>query len=180
MSAGLPLTFLAKLGNDCELASSSQPPAQGAQKKGLHPVPRYGLTVLLMTAPMTGAAAPDPGMAWVPVDACTLPTAEQPLRVAEFDELFATSLRDARPSVEGRPMARLILSGGDTLLARVQRLAEAETSCCSFFTFTVTRLDTEEGPPGETLVALDVEVPAARADVLDALVRRAVVAGRAR
>ena len=30
---------------------------------------------------------------WAPVDACTLPTAEQPLRVAEWDGLFAESLR---------------------------------------------------------------------------------------
>ena len=26
-------------------------------------------------------------------DACTLPTAERPLRLAEFDELFATAVR---------------------------------------------------------------------------------------
>jgi hypothetical protein len=133
-----------------------------------------------MTAPKTATTAPDPGMAWVPVDSCTLPTAEQPLRVAEFDELFAASLRDAQPSAGGAPMARLLLGGDDTLPARVQRLADAETSCCSFFTFTVTRLNTEHAlAPGETLVALDVEVPTACADVLDALVRRAVVAGRA-
>lgn len=133
-----------------------------------------------MTAPLTGATASDLGMAWVPVDACALPTADQPLRAAEFDELFATSLRDVQPSAEGRLMARLLLGGHDTLPARVQRLADAETSCCSFFTFTVTCLDTEtEQSPGETLVALDVEVPAARIDVLDALIRRAVVAGRA-
>jgi hypothetical protein len=133
-----------------------------------------------MTAPMTGATVPAPDIAWVPVDACTLPTADQPLRVAEFDELFATSLRAAQPSADGRPMARLLLGGDDTLGARVQRLADAETSCCSLFTFTVTRLDTEKAhAPGETLVALDVEVPAVQADVLDALVRRAVVAGRA-
>ena len=133
-----------------------------------------------MTTPKTATTAPDPGMAWVPVDSCTLPTAEQPLRVAEFDELFATSLRDARPSANGAPQARLLLGGDDTLPSRVQRLADAETSCCSFFTFTVTRLDAEKAhPTGETLVALDVEVPAAQADVLDALVRRAVVAGRA-
>jgi hypothetical protein len=44
----------------------------------------------------------------------------------------------------------------------------------------VTRLGTEGAQPvEETLVALDVEVPSARADVLDALVRRAVVVGRA-
>jgi hypothetical protein len=35
---------------------------------------------------------------WVP-EACTLPTVEQPLRVAEFDDLFATALRGiARPA----------------------------------------------------------------------------------
>ena len=31
-------------------------------------------------------------MSWVPID-CTLPTTQQPLRVAEFDTLFATALR---------------------------------------------------------------------------------------
>jgi hypothetical protein len=31
-------------------------------------------------------------LAWVP-EACTLPTVEQPLRLAEFDDLFATALR---------------------------------------------------------------------------------------
>jgi hypothetical protein len=127
-----------------------------------------------MTAPKTATTGPYPGMAWVPVDSCTLPTAEQPLRVAEFDELFATSLRDVRPSADDASKARLLLGGDDTLPARVQRLADAETSCCSFFTFTVTRVDTEDAQaPGEMLVALDVEVPNARADVLDALVRRA-------
>jgi len=32
-------------------------------------------------------------MSWVAVDACTLPTEEQPLRVAEFDALLAGALR---------------------------------------------------------------------------------------
>ena len=132
-----------------------------------------------MTAPEIATTTPNPGMAWVPVDSCTLPTAEQPVRVAEFDELFAASLRDIRPSAGGASKARLVLGGDGTLPARVQRLADAETSCCSFFTFTMTRLDTEvTHPAGETLVILDVEVPAARADVLDALVRRAAVAGQ--
>ena len=100
---------------------------------------------------------------WVPVDACTLPTAEQPLRVAEWDHLFASSLR----SVErASTSARLLLRGDDGLAARVRRLADAETACCSFFTFTVTRLD-------DAGVALGIEVPPARADVLTALLRRA-------
>jgi hypothetical protein len=32
---------------------------------------------------------------WVP-EACTLPTVEQPFRVAEFDDLFAVALCDVR------------------------------------------------------------------------------------
>src|SRR5947209_12417027 len=36
---------------------------------------------------------------WVPVGACTLPTRKQPLRVAEFDALFAAALRSVeRPA----------------------------------------------------------------------------------
>jgi hypothetical protein len=103
-----------------------------------------------------------PGSTWVPVDSCTLPTAEQPLQVAEFDDLFGTSLR----SVERSPTrATLTFSGDETLADRVQRLADAETVCCSFFTFTVT----ERG--GRT--TLDVEVPERYAHVLAALVDRA-------
>jgi hypothetical protein len=33
---------------------------------------------------------------WAP-DACTLPTAERPLRVAEFDDLFTAVRRSERP-----------------------------------------------------------------------------------
>jgi hypothetical protein len=107
---------------------------------------------------------------WVPVDTCALPTTAQPLRVAEFDALFAA----APTSVERAPgtptRARLLLAGGESLRERVQRLAEAETACCSFFTFTVTPL---VGPAGGPAVALAIEVPAAHADVLAALVARA-------
>jgi hypothetical protein len=58
------------------------------------------------------------------------------------------------------------LSGDDGLATRVQRLADAETACCSFFTFTVTSLD-------RAGIALGIEVPPARADVLTALLKRA-------
>jgi hypothetical protein len=127
-----------------------------------------------MTASMTDRDAPDPGAGWVPVDTCTLPTAQRPLRVAEFDELFASALRTVESSAPSAPRARLVLAGDDMLVGRVQQLADAETCCCSFFTFTVTSLDlADAGVPGETLVALDIEVPTARADVLDALVQRA-------
>ena len=117
--------------------------------------------------------APHPGPDWVPVDACTLPTADRPLRVAAFDALFATALRAIeRPEATGR--ARLILAGAADLAERVQRLTEAETACCSFFTFTLTPLAADEvDVAGGTGLALDIEVPVARADVLAALIQRA-------
>jgi hypothetical protein len=118
-----------------------------------------------LTAPRT---RPDPA-AWVPVDACTLPTAEQPLRVAEFDDLFATSLTAVVRPFGAATRARLLLAGEAGLRVRVQLLAADETACCSFFTFTVTPLHGED----RGIVALDIEVPAARADVLTALVDRA-------
>ena len=62
-----------------------------------------------------------------------------------------------------------MLSGGADLAEHTQRLADAETACCSFFTFGVTTL-------GEGEVAFDVEVPPADADVLAGLVARAEAA----
>ena len=100
-------------------------------------------------------------------DACTLPTAERPLRLAEFDELFATAVRRVDPI--GATHARLHLTGPAGLAARVRDLAARETECCSFFTFTTTG---EPAGDGEAAV-LDIEVPATHADVLAALTQRA-------
>jgi len=126
-----------------------------------------------MTASTTDLGAPDPGAGWVSLDACILPTADRPLRAAEFDDLFATALRHVQRPV-GALRARLVLAGDATLRRRVQRLADAESSCCWFFTFTVTELGpVASGAAAETRVALDIEVPPARADILDALVGRA-------
>ncbi len=97
-------------------------------------------------------------MTWVP-DTCTLPTAERPLRVAEFEELFTTGLIEtARPHPR---RLRLVLSAGPD---HVRDLAERESRCCSFFTFTVTE------DAGRVL--LDIEVPEAHTGVLDALAAR--------
>jgi hypothetical protein len=119
-----------------------------------------------LTAPASGAAA-----TWVPAGSCTLPTGAQPLRVAEFDDLFASSLRSVEHSGAAATRARLVLSGDTGLATRARQLADAETACCSFFTFTLTPL--AAGVPGETVVALDIEVPPSRSDVLAALVQRA-------
>ncbi len=123
-----------------------------------------------MTASSPGPVPAD----WVPVDACTLPTAEQPLRVAEFDDLFTTSLTAVVRPPGAVTRVRLLLTGDEGLLDRVQRLADAESSCCSFFTFTVDRPETHaSAEPGQAAVELTIEVPAARTEVLAALVTRA-------
>jgi hypothetical protein len=141
-----------------------------------------------MDLPMT-TASPGPAPAdWVPVETCTLPTAEQPLRVAEFDTLFAASLRAVEHPAAAATRARLLLAGDADLPGRVQRLADAETACCSFFTFTLTPLAVDSSADlsgalsgdvdAAAVVALDIEVSAARADALAALVERAERARR--
>jgi len=106
---------------------------------------------------------------WAANDACTLPTTEQPLRLAEFDGLFASAL----VAVErvSPQQVRLRLTGAGALLARVQDLVDRETACCSFFTFT---LDTAADPGShEVGLVLDVEVPPNRAEVIAGLTARA-------
>lgn len=105
---------------------------------------------------------------WIAPEACTLPTAEQPLRVAEFDALFAETL--VRAERVSPTHARLDLSGPAGTADRVRDLAERETACCSFFDFTVA--DTDSG------VSVDIRVPDPRADVLAGLVDRAEATAR--
>jgi hypothetical protein len=112
----------------------------------------------------TSGDAPGTGLAWADVEACTLPTADRPLRVAEFDDLFTTSLRSIDQPSDTH--AHLVLTGDHELAHRARRLSEAETACCSFFTFTIS-----EPQPGH--VSLDIEVPPAHADVLTGLLDRA-------
>ncbi|MCM0674824.1 hypothetical protein NCC78_08990 [Micromonospora phytophila] len=104
-----------------------------------------------------------PGQGWVP-DACTLPTAQRPLRLAEFDALFTAAGR--RVDRVDATRLRLTLAGPAELEATVRDLTARESRCCSFFTFTVTT-----DRPGHVVV--DVAVPATHADVLDGLAHRA-------
>ncbi|MBB5868059.1 hypothetical protein F4553_001438 [Allocatelliglobosispora scoriae] len=106
------------------------------------------------------------GLSWVP-DACTLPTAEQPLRLAEFDELFAMVEQVDRI---GSSRLRLALAGSASLVGAVRDLAERENACCSFFHFTITKPQ-----PGRVL--FDIDVPPTQADLLDALARRVASPG---
>jgi len=94
--------------------------------------------------------------------ACTMPTIDRPTRVAEFDALFAEHATSVEREGE---LARIHLKGPESLRARVQDLTDRETSCCSFFTFTLSGAGTE--------LILEIAVPPARREVLDSLVDRA-------
>jgi hypothetical protein len=109
------------------------------------------------------------GDSWVP-DACILPTAEQPLRLAEFDQLFTDAVRDVdRLSAQH---LRLQLDGAAKVEETARDLTARESSCCSFFTFDLSR-------PGPDSLILDVRVPAAHVDMVDAIAQRvASVRGR--
>jgi hypothetical protein len=97
-------------------------------------------------------------------DCCTLPTAERPLRLAEFDALLASALL-----AQSRPAAtRLRWQLRPSAAATARDLAARETECCTFFRFTF-----PASAPGLTM---DIEVPDTRADVLDGLAARAVAA----
>lgn len=112
--------------------------------------------------------ASDAATNWVP-ESCSLPTVEQPLRVAEFDRLFTESVvRWTRVSARS---ADLVLTAAAEPTAR--DLADREASCCSFFTF-------EFGCAGADVV-LRISVPPAQIKVLDALTERvsAAIAARA-
>jgi hypothetical protein len=95
-------------------------------------------------------------------EACTLPTADRPLRLAEFDALFASAARSVVRSDLG---VTIHLTGSDGLLESVRDLAERETACCSFFTFLLDGADND--------VTMSISVPPERRDVLDVLAARA-------
>ncbi|HLU27885.1 MAG TPA: hypothetical protein VKZ65_05565 [Glycomyces sp.] len=113
----------------------------------------------MRTNPSSATSAPS----WAPPDACRLPDAEVPMRLAAFDDLFATAVTAvARPEAT---RLRLELTRDPGVAARAAELAVHESHCCGFFTFTLTA--TADG------LVLDAAVPAARADVLDGLAARA-------
>ena len=93
---------------------------------------------------------------WAP-SACTLPTVERPLREAEFENLFASSLTDAvRTSPTGAELTLTLES-----VPRARDLAARETSCCSFFSFEIREENRE--------AVLSITVPTAHTAVLDEL-----------
>ncbi|WBB93762.1 hypothetical protein [Verrucosispora sp. WMMC514] len=102
------------------------------------------------------------GAGWVP-DACTLPTADRPLRLAEFDRFFGAAVRTAE-RVSAQHL-RLRLDSAAQVEQTARDLTARESSCCSFFVFDLLR-------PDPDALILDVRVPAGHVDVLDALADR--------
>ena len=92
-------------------------------------------------------------------EACTLPTAERPLRVAEFDRLFAAATMAERL---GPTQARIALPSSPEVAAQAADLVVRETQCCSFFTFSLVATGGQ--------LHLDVAVPESQVSVLDAVV----------
>jgi hypothetical protein len=117
----------------------------------------------------TAAAAPVVRpvlLGWVPVEACRLPTVDQPMRLAAFESLFA----DAVTGVERVDAHRLqlTLAPDPAFAARAGELAVREADCCGFFTFTLTAVS--------GALVLEIAVPPVRGHVLDGIAAQAVAA----
>jgi hypothetical protein len=96
---------------------------------------------------------------WAPAS-CTLPTAERPLRLAEFDDFFRTALLRSTRSWATR-LDLVVLPESDAI---ARDLAERETSCCSFF-----RFHFDHGPDD---FVMRIGVTTDHIDVLDAVQTR--------
>lgn len=90
-------------------------------------------------------------------EACTLPSAAPPPRVAEFADLFATAVEAVQRASPASATVTLPLG----LLETARDLAARETECCSFFDFAVE-------PEGDH-AAMTIRVPVQYADVLTAM-----------
>jgi len=103
-------------------------------------------------------------------DVCALPTADRPLRLAEWDELLTTATTGVRRPDPYR--ATFQLHPDPSVAAQAADLTVRETQCCSFFTFDL------RATGGE--LQLTVTVPTEHVPVLDALAGRAapVTGGR--
>jgi hypothetical protein len=92
-----------------------------------------------------------------PTVACTLPGADVPGRLEDWQQILA-EVTDRAPTADGG--LRLALSPA-VPLDELTRLAAAEQDCCTFFSFTIT-ID-HRG------VALEVRAPTGATDVVTAV-----------
>jgi hypothetical protein len=99
---------------------------------------------------------------WCAPVACSLPLADQPGRVAEWDRLFADAVSDVSP-IEGG--VRFVVDRTAARPAAVADLADRESQCCAFLCFALVI--------GDGTLRLDVTSGAVYADVVEALAARA-------
>ncbi len=100
---------------------------------------------------------------WCAPSACSLEPAEQAGRVAEWDALFASSVRSVGPADGG---VRLLLAPAPGRASLVADLVDREAQCCAFLAFGLSVTS--------STLALTVTADDDHADVV------AVLAGRAR
>jgi hypothetical protein len=105
-------------------------------------------------------------------DFCTLPTAAQPLRLLQFDELFRRQVHP--PRWIGPHRVEFTFAGAEGLYAEVSDLVARESECCSFFEFAIDQH--AEPAVQEDHLLLRVGVPTNRDEVLQALTERALTA----
>lgn len=107
---------------------------------------------------------------WCSPEACSLPSADQPARVVEWDALFAEAVCDVSPTAGG---VRFAVDRTAARPAAVADLADRESQCCAFLVFTL--------HIGDGTLDLDVTSGAGHAEVVATLARRAsVLAGSSR
>jgi hypothetical protein len=99
---------------------------------------------------------------WCAPEACSLPRADQPARVAEWDALFTDAVCAVSPIDGG---VRFVVDRTVSTPAVVADLADRESQCCSFLGFTVA--------VGDGTLTLDVTADPDHADVVAALAGRA-------
>lgn len=96
--------------------------------------------------------------------ACTLPTAERPIRLKEFGELLASSSR--RGERLSATSLTLYLAGEAGLEQSVRELAARESDCCSFFAFEISADQAD--------VIMTITVPPQHSGILDSLEAKTV------
>lgn len=92
---------------------------------------------------------------------CTLPTAERPVRLDEFTELLGSARSSERDDLTH---LTVYFDNADGLADRARNLAARESSCCSFFDFTVA------ANAGDVIVG--IRVPDQHSAILDSLESR--------
>ncbi len=96
------------------------------------------------------------------LDACTLPSADRPVRLSEFDDVFRRHVRAVQRDGD---VVRLVLRRDVGLGEQLRDLAARGSNCCSFFTFTITEHDED--------ITLTISVPPSQRAILVALYDRA-------